>query len=353
MKITAALENDSGMFLMEELDLEDPREDEVLVKVIACGVCHTDVVMRGGNYLLGHETSGIVVKSGKKVRGFKPDDWVIVTYTHCGKCNACKDDRTYECNYIHHFFNGKRPDGTTPFSLNGKQVFPLMRQGGFSTFTVCHENALTKIVTNLDLKSLAPVGCGVMTGAGSVMNYLKPKKKKPLAVFGTGAVGLSAVLAAKVCGCDPIIAVDKNSARLNMASEFGATHCINTNKVENIETTIREICNGIDYGFDTSGNRMLLENLRLVLNKGGKACGVGIGGSINFSRKEYNEGKTWGSPDTGWSVPQKFIPRLLTLQKKGKFPFEKMIHFYPFDQINQAFKDAEEGRTIKPVLVME
>jgi aryl-alcohol dehydrogenase len=205
----------------------------------------------------------------------------------------------------------------------------------------------------LDLKSLAPVGCGVMTGAGSVMNCLKPDKGKPLAVFGTGAVGLSAVLAAGICGCNPVIAVDKNPARLNMAREFGATYCINTGEVEGIAAAIGNICGGIDYGFDTSGNHTLLGHLRLALNKGGKACGVGIGGSISFSSKERGEGKTWKTPDAGWSVPQKFIPRLLDLQKKGKFPFERMIHFYPFNQINQAFRDAEEGRTVKPVLVME
>jgi aryl-alcohol dehydrogenase len=353
MKITAALENNSGVFIMEELDLEDPRNDEVLVKVSACGICHTDIAMRGGHYLLGHETSGTVVKCGKKVRGFKPGDRVIVAYTYCGKCSACKDNRTYECDHIDHFFSGERLDGSTPFSLNGRQVSPLMRQGGFSTFTVCHKNALTRACTTLDLKSLAPVGCGVMTGAGAVMNYLKPEKGKPLAVFGTGAVGLAAVLAARVCECDPIIAVDKFSARLNMACEFGATYCMNTGEVKNIAESIRSVCGGIDYGFDTSGNLILLENLRLSLNKGGKACGVGIGGSINFSNKEYCEGKTWGRPDTGWSIPQKFIPLLLSLQEKGKFPFEKMIHFYPFCQINQAINDVEEGISIKPVLVME
>lgn len=228
MKITAALENHSGRFVMRELDLEDPRDDEVLVKVTACGICHTDIVMRGGASLLGHETSGTVVKTGKKVRGFKPGDRVIATYTHCGVCSACKDNRTYQCEHFHRFFDGERPDGSTPFSLNGTPVFPLMRQGGFSTYTVCHKNALTGVVTALDLKSLAPVGCGVMTGAGSVMNYLKPAKGKPLAVFGTGAVGLSAVLAARVCGCAPIIAVDKIAARLDMAHEFGATCCLNT-----------------------------------------------------------------------------------------------------------------------------
>jgi aryl-alcohol dehydrogenase len=353
MKITAALENNSGIFVMKELDLEDPKEDEVLVKITACGICHTDIAMRGAGYLLGHETGGTVVKTGKKAGGFKPGDRVIITYTHCGVCDACMDNRTYQCEHFHRFFDGERPDGSTPFSLDGEPVFPLMRQGGFSTYTVCHKNALTVAATALDLKYLAPAGCGVMTGAGSVMNYLKPAKGKSLAVFGTGAVGLSAVLAARVYGCTPIIAVDKISARLNMAREFGATCCINTGETENVASAIKDACGGIDYGFDTSGHHTLLEHLRLALNKGGKACGVGIGGSIRFGRKERDEGKTWGCPDTGWSVPQKFIPQLLALQEKGDFPFEKMIRFYPFDQINQAFKDVEEGRVIKPVLVME
>jgi aryl-alcohol dehydrogenase len=302
---------------------------------------------------LGHETSGTVVKTGKKARNFRPGDWVIVTYTSCGVCNACKDNRPYQCEHIHRFFGGERLDGSTPFSLNGAPVFPLMRQGGFSTYTVCHKNALTGAVTALDIKSLAPVGCGVMTGAGSVMNYLKPAEGKSLAVFGTGAVGLSAILAAKVCGCAPIIAVDKIPARLSMAREFGATCCLNTDETKNVAATIKDICGGIDYGFDTSGNHTLLNHLRLALNRGGKACGVGIGGSISFSRKELEENKSWGSPDTGWSVPQKFIPQLLTLQEKGAFPFEKMIRFYPFNQINQAFKDVEEGKVIKSVLVLE
>jgi aryl-alcohol dehydrogenase len=353
MKITAALESHSGKFLMRELDLEDPRDDEVLVKITACGICHTDIAMRGGGYVLGHETSGTVVKTGKNAKDFKPGDRVIIAYTYCGKCDACRENRTYQCDHFHRFFDGERLDGSTPFSLNGRPLFPLMRQGGFSTFTVCHRNALTKAFTSIELKSLAPVGCGVMTGAGSVMNYLRPEKGKPLAVFGTGAVGLSAVMAARVCGCNPIIAVDRIAARLSLAREFGATCCINTGETENIAAVIKELCGGLYYGFDTSGNYTLLENLRLALNKDGKACGVGIGGNIRFSSKERAGGKTWGTPDTGWSVPQTFIPQLLALQEKGNFPFEKMIHFYPFDQINRAFHDAEKGKVIKPVLVME
>jgi aryl-alcohol dehydrogenase len=353
MKITAALENDSGRFDMQELDLEEPREDEVLVKIAACGVCHTDLAMRSSGYLLGHEASGTVVKAGKQILNLKPGDRVVTSITHCGRCAACKDGLTYACVHLDNFFDGLREDGTTPLALNGRPIFPLMRQGGFSTYAVCHKNALTKADTTLDLKFLGPLGCGVITGAGSVMNCLKPAKGKALAVFGTGAVGLSAVLAAKICGCDPIIAVDMISAKLKQAGEFGATHCLNSGQVKDLAAAIRDIAGGLDYAFDTSGSPELLTCLRAVLNRGGKSCGVGIGGSVRFNQQERSEGKTWESPTAGWSVSQKFIPHLLALHGKGEFPFEKMIHLYPFKHINQAFEDAEKSKVIKPVLVME
>jgi aryl-alcohol dehydrogenase len=356
MKITAALEDDSGRFTLQELDLEEPREDEVLVKIAACGICHTDLAMRSSGYLLGHEASGTVVQAGTQVPNLKPGDKIVTALPHCGKCAACKDGHTYDCVHLDRFFGGLREDGTTPLARNGKPVFPLMRQGGFSTHAVCHKSSLTKVNTTapaLDPRFMGPLGCGVITGAGSIMNCLKPAKGKTLAVFGTGAVGLSAILAAKVCGCAPIIAIDRIPSRLRQAREFGATHCLDSGQIKNLATTIRSIAGDLDYAFDTSGSPELLACLRALLNKGGKSCGVGIGGSLHFSRQERNEGKTWETPTAGWSVPQKFIPRLLTLHGKGQFPFEKMIRLYPFKRINQAFADAENGRAIKPVLVMD
>lgn len=355
MKITAALEDGSGKFVIGELEQEPPRADEVLVKIAACGICHTDMAMRGENYLLGHEASGTVAAAGEKVAGFRPGDKVVMSYASCGRCGACKKGRPYACRLFFTFWDGKREDGTTPLSdpATGRAVYPLLFQGGFSTQAVCLPRALTRVDTPLALEFLGPLGCGVITGAGSVMHCLKPERGKALAVFGTGAVGLSAVLAAGICGCDPLIAVDRIPSRLELAREFGATHCINSAENGDPAEAIRSVCGGIDYGFDTSGDHALLESFRAVLKPAGRACGVGIGGSIVLSAEERGEGKSWESPTDGWSVPREFIPRLLALQQRGAFPFEKMIRFYPFTRINQAFEDAASGRTIKAVLVME
>jgi aryl-alcohol dehydrogenase len=354
MKISAMLEDDSGTFVPSILELEDPRQDEVLVRIKACGICHTDMVMRGGDYLLGHEASGIIEKTGGRVRGFKPGDRVVLSYAYCGTCRACKEGRAYECRLFSTFWDGRREDGTTPLSIPGtkRAVYPLLFQGGFSSHAVCHPNGLTRVDTPLGLEFLGPLGCGVITGAGSVLNYLKPERGKPLAVFGSGTVGLSAIMAAKVAGCDPIIAVDRIPLKMDLAREFGATHCLNGDTIADLATAVTDICGGIDYGFDTSGDHRLLEVFRRVLNENGKACGVGIGGSIHFSPAERKQGKTWESPTDGWSVPQKFIPYLLSLHADGAFPFDRMITFYPFERINEAFADAESGKAVKPVLVM-
>jgi aryl-alcohol dehydrogenase len=293
-----------------------------------------------------------VEQIGSSVQTISPGDSVALAYTYCGECPACLDERTYECRHFSDFFSGMRRDGTSPISLEDEPVFPLLRQGGFATHVVCHENGVTKVDSRMPLSLLAPIGCGIMTGAGSVMHYLKPRRDRPLAVFGTGPVGLSAIMAARIAGASPIIAVDRIPDRLNMARQLGATHSINTNETPDPAAVIREICGGIDYGFDTSGNTRLLTALRETLNPGGKACGVGIGGSLHFNSEERAAGKRWASTDTGWSVPQQFLPELLEQHEAGRFPFDDMIRTYPFEKINDAFNDVEKGTVIKAVLVM-
>lgn len=366
IKTKAAVQVDpEGDFTFVELELEAPRENEVLVKITACGVCHTDLAMRRyfSYYpvVLGHEASGIVEQVGKEVRNLKPGDQVVLSYSYCGQCGSCKAGRPFECDYIGEFFDGFREDGTSPLSFDGEPVAALIRQGGFAGYAVCHENAATKIATDPDsgdkaapdLRLLGPFGCGIITGAGSVMNYLKPEPGKALAVFGVGCVGLSAVMAAKVAGSYPLIAVDRIPERLELAKEFGATHCINSDAVADLVGAIKSIWGGIDYGFDTSGDERLLAAQRAVLNPKASACGVGIGGSMHLSRSDLNAGKTWESPTSGWSVPQKFIPYLLSLHRAGKFPFDRMIKFFPFAAIEEAFAASSSGSVIKPVLLLE
>ncbi len=353
MKISTALETRTGEFRITEVDLEEPRENEVLVRVAGCGICHTDAAMRGAGFLLGHETSGVVQRAGKAVRGLVPGDRVALSHTFCGECPACRADRTFECEHFDAFFNGLRRDGTTPLSHRGAPLPGLMRQGGFSTHVVCHQNAATPVDTALDVALLGPLGCGVITGAGSVLNCLKPEPGKPLAVFGAGGVGLSAVMAARLAGCAPIIAVDRVPSRLALARELGATHAINSEAVEDLAGAVRKAAGGLDYGFDTSGDSRLLAALRAALNPGGAACGVGIGGELRLTAAERRQGKTWESPTAGWSMPRKFIPFLLQQHAAGRFPFTRMIKTYPFAAINEAFADMESGETVKPVLVMD
>jgi aryl-alcohol dehydrogenase len=357
MKIKAAVQTPATRdMVIREADLAEPRDDEVLVKIAACGVCHTDLWARQnmgrGPMILGHEVSGIIQKTGKAVRHLEAGDHVVLAYTYCGVCDSCKDDRTYECDHFSDNFNGWREDGTSPLSIAGQPLAPLMRLGGFAAYTVCHKNGVTKVDAGLDLRILGPLGCGIMTGAGSVFNYLKPEPGKPIAVFGTGCVGLSALMAAKIADCNPIIAVDRIQSRLEMAEELGATHGISGGK-KDIAGIIKKICGGLDYAFDTSGNALLLEGMRKVLNPGAAACGVGIGGSLVLNAAERRQGKSWETTNAGFSVPQKFIPQLIKWYQKGKFPFDTMIRFFPFDDINEAFAAARTGEVIKPVVILE
>ncbi|MDR1998217.1 MAG: zinc-binding dehydrogenase [Candidatus Margulisbacteria bacterium] len=217
---------------------------------------------------------------------------------------------------------------------------------------VCHQNSVIKVEPGLDLRILAPMGCGIMTGAGSVLNYLKPKTGKSIAVFGTGCVGLSAIMAARIKNCEPIIAVDRVASRLELAGELGATHCIDSRKVD-IEKTIKNICGGLDYAFDTSGDSRLLKAMCKTLKPNAAACGVGIGGALTLNARERRDGKTWAVTDTGFSVPQLFIPQMIAYYKAGKFPFEKMLRFYRFEEIEKAFAASRACTAVKPVVLLD
>ncbi|WP_205677302.1 NAD(P)-dependent alcohol dehydrogenase [Aquibacillus halophilus] len=343
--------------VLTEVDLEEPRPDEVLVKVIACGICHTDISIRDNSSyyptVLGHEGSGIIEKVGTNVKNVKIGDHVVLAYTYCGECEACKEGKTYECDHFSQFFHGFRTDNTSPLATtNGTSISALMRQGAFASYAVCHKHSITKIDEELDLRMVGTLGCGLMTGAGTVLNYLKPDKGKAFVVFGVGSVGLASVMAAKISGCDPIIAVDRLEFKLDMARQVGATHCINGDASSDLEETILDSCDGVDYGFDTTGSQKLLTVLQAVLNNGATACGVG-GGLIVLTQKERNEGKSWGHVDAGGAIPQVFIPQLIDYYREGKFPFDMLIRFFSFKEINEAMDASQKGMVIKPVLMMD
>lgn len=329
------------------VNLEEPRDSEVLVKIVACGICHTDVMMQQSNFLLGHEGCGIVKKIGKNVKGFRPNDHVIISYTYCGKCKACKQGVPYKCELLYNpFFLGYRQDGTTPVSINGKAIPTLIRQGSFAEYVVVDEKSLVKVDSNLDLKVLAPLGCGIMTGAGAIINYIKAKIDTSIVIYGLGGVGFGALLTAKKCGCSKIIAIDKIDYRLQLALELGATHVLNSDLSENLVDDILAISSqkGLDYGYDTTGCQTLLNIFPKILKFNAIACGVG-GGYIN--------GFNWNIIDEGHAIPQKIIPQMIEWYRNGEFPINKLIQLYPFENVNEALNDIKSGKVIKPVLVMQ
>lgn len=358
MEIKAAVQmTKKGELSFCDVELQKPRPDEVLVKIVACGICHTDIMMQHHSrrypFLLGHEGSGIVAETGSKVRDIAVGDAVIISYTSCGHCRACREKRPYECDSIYDpFFLGYREDGTSQVSLNGRQVPALIRQGSFAEYAVVHRSSLVRVSPGLDIRCLAPMGCGLMTGAGSVWNYLKPEKDSSIIIFGLGAVGFGAVAAAKQAGCRRIIAVDRIPERLELAEKFGATEIIDSTGGKDGDlpksgTDLKEIVlNGggrADYGFDTTGNAALLAVLPELLKSDASACGVGGG---------FVDGFGWKCTDEGFSIPQEMIPEMINWYKAGEFPVEKLIRFYPFEKVNAAMEAMRRGAVIKPVLIM-
>lgn len=358
MKIQAAvLRQPNGKVRIETVDLAEPKHNELLVKIAACGVCHTDAVqITGAEYypiILGHEASGIVEAIGDGVTDFQIGDHVALSYNSCGECEACKDDRPYDCEHFSHLlFRGLRLDGTSPLSIDGRTVAAFFGQGGFATYSVCSVRNAVKVDPKLDLRMLAPLGCGVQTGAASVLIYFRPKPNESIAIFGAGSVGLSAVLAAKVAGCSPIIAVDLIDSRLELAREFGATHVIGAKTTPDILAALRGISNSLQYVFDTSGNQHLLDVGVEVLSENGKGGQVAYGGDAHLSDRDIEMGKTWVHLTEGCAVPQVFIPQMIELWKQGRFPFDRMITYFDFNKVNEAMEANHNGSAVKPVLIM-
>ncbi|MBR9865841.1 MAG: NAD(P)-dependent alcohol dehydrogenase [Oceanospirillales bacterium] len=365
MKIQAAVARTvHGPLTLESLELEDPRADEILVRVVATGVCHTDIVVRDGMLptpmpvVLGHEGSGVVEKVGANVTKVAPGDHVVMTYNSCGGCPSCDD---HAPSYCHEFFPrnffATREDGTTALSKEGEVIQSnFFGQSSFATHALCHERNIVKVTDAVSLELLGPLACGVQTGAGAVINALQVKVGKSIAIFGTGSVGLSAVMAAHAMGATTIIAVDMNAERLAFAEQVGATHSLNRAKGD-VTAAIMEITGyGVDYALDTTGLTPVINGAVLSLAPRG-ACGV-LGASAPGSEIILDEvhfmsgGRRLLGIVEGESNPDSFIPQLIDLYQQGKFPFDKMIRFYPFEQINEAIADSESGVTIKPVVRM-
>ncbi len=348
----AVLRKKGGPLKIETLRMERLQDTEVLIRTVASGVCHTDISMvwhwetADGPLVLGHEGAGIVELIGKKVKTIRPGDHVVLSYQSCGTCRGCKNGHPTKCRRFYELnFGFRRLDGSNALEQGGVRGH-FFGQSSFSSHILATERNTVKVSKKLPLKILAPLGCGIQTGAGTVMNTLKVQRGASIAIFGTGAVGLAAVMAARIVGANPIIGVDINPSRLKLALELGATHVIDSRRADVASNINSIITGGVDYVLEITGNSQLLKLAIGVIKKRGTAAFFTGDGVPDFVPK----GKKAVAIIEGDSVPQLFIPNLIKLYQSGRFPFDRLLKFYDFQDINRAMKDSRNGKTIKPVL---
>jgi aryl-alcohol dehydrogenase len=362
MKIKAAVVRERGaLFQIEDLELDDPREDEVLVRIVGCGLCHTDIAAKQGMtpaplpMVLGHEGSGVVEKVGAWVRKVEPGDHVVLTFSSCGFCPSCKKGLPSLCavGFPLNFF-GVRADGSHTIRTNGDVVnASFFGQSSFASYALASQQNVVKVSKDVPVEILGPLGCGIQTGAGGVINSLRARPGSSIAIFGTGSVGMAAVMAAVVCGCSKIIAVDISGERLRIAREVGATHVINSNLSNPVEEIQKLTGGGVDYSLDCTGVPAVIRQAVDALGIGGKCGLIGIsppGTDMNLDIVNMLLGRSVIGIMGGDAIPDVFIPQLIDLYAQGRFPFDKILRFYPLEEINKAVEDSENGRTVKAVL---
>jgi len=359
MRIEAAVcREGSPVPVIETLDLEEPRPGEIWVRLVATGVCHTDlrVASRQGGprpIVLGHEGAGVVERVGEGVSDLEPGQRVLMSYSFCGACPSCRRHaRAYCLQSMPRNFGGLRPDGTSPLSKGGQPVFAnFFGQSSFATHAVCEARQVVKAPEDLPLEILAPLGCGVQTGAGAILNAFRLAPGQSLAVFGTGSVGLSAVMAAKAAGASRIFAVDVNPSRLKLALELGAAEAIDPSRVDPV-ATIMELTDGVDFVLNTTDiPQVYLQGIACLGPQGtfGFVTAPGVELGLNLSPILLGGRRIQGIVQ-GDSEPQAFIPALIELYRQGRFPLDRLITPYPFDRVAEAMHASEVGEAIKPVL---
>ncbi len=362
MKIKAAVVPEAkSPFVIDEIELDEPRENEVLVRIVSTGLCHTDLVARMGFLpmplpaVLGHEGAGIVEKVGSQVAKVKAGDHVATSFTSCGTCRMCRSGKPSWCALFKPLnFGGRRADGSTTMKKGGKTVYgSFFGQSTHASYAIVNERSVVKVPTDVPLEILSPLGCGIQTGAGAVINTLKAYPGSELAVFGIGSVGLSAIMAARVAGCTRIIALDIVEERLNLAKDFGATHTLNSMKVNAVEEIQKMTGGGIEFTLECTGNPKVLRQAVDCLMLGGTCGLIGVapmGVEASLDMQTLLDARTVRGVIEGDCNPDLFIPQLIDLYKQGKFPFDKLIKFYSLEEINEAAEDSEKGKTLKPVL---
>lgn len=365
MEIRAAVVREAKEpFVLETLQLDEPKGDEVLVRIVGTGMCHTDLIARDQYFpaplpiVLGHEGAGVVEKVGAGVSKVQPGDHVVLSFNHCLECRNCKSGKPAYClNFAPlNFGGGTREEGDPALTTSAGEAVNagFFGQSSFGSYALANERNVVKVAQDAPLEKLGALGCGVQTGAGAVMNSLAVRYGSSVAVFGAGTVGLSAVMAAHIVGATTIIAVDRVPKRLELARELGATHTVNATEQDAAQAITELVEGGVDYSLETTGVPAVLEQAIKVLGMPGVCGVVGAppqGSTATFDINHVLFGRSVKGIIEGDSVPDVFIPKLIELYQQGRFPFDKLLKEYALEDINEAARASEEGEVLKPVLV--
>jgi len=368
MKTRAAVAWEPGKPLaIEEIEVEGPRQGEVLLKVVASGVCHTDAFTLSGDdpegafpCVLGHEGGCEVLECGPGVKGLAPGDHVIPLYIpECGECEYCRSTKSNLCQSIAStVWTGYMPDGTRRFSMNGKPIFHYMGCSTFSEYTVVPEIALAKINKAAPLEKVCLLGCGVTTGIGAVHNTAKVEPGSSVAVFGLGGIGLSVIQGAVMARAGRIIAVDVNPDKFAMAKALGATDVINPRELDvSVREAIVEMTGGgVDYSFECIGNvEVMREALECCHMGWGLSTIIGVAGTgqeISTRPFQLVTGRTWKGTAFGGVKGRSELPGYVERYLDGRIELDSMVtHTMPLEEINTAFELMHEGKSIRSVIL--
>ena len=369
MRIRAAVVEGIGApFELEDVELAEPGRGEVLVRIVATGVCHTDAITRAGDMplplpgILGHEGAGIVERVGEGVGAVVPGDRVVIGWPSCGACRNCLDGqprycaRTGEALVSGRRFRGEDAGTSAYTRADGSEVSGhFFGQSSFATHSIVLADALVKAPDDVPLELLGPLACGLGTGAGAVLNEARPEPGSSLVVFGVGAVGLAAIMAARCTAATTVVAMDLHDSRLELATRYGATHVINSRDTDVVAEVARITGGSADYAFECTGVVPVVEQAADCVGMLGTL--VLIGGAPAQARFSLDHMHAlWGKRIVGvlggGSRSGKFIPALIDLHRQGRFPFDELVRFYELDEIEQALADSGSGDVVKPVIRM-
>ena len=366
MKIEAAIAHDADTpFSIETCELEGPSAGEILVDIQACGICHTDLSVKKGKLpielpaVLGHEGAGVVMEIGDGVKDIAVGDRVALTYGSCGTCGFCKSGKPPYCDLFAGLnFPPLNPEDTLTISKQDKKYHGrFFSQSSFATHAIAKVENTIKIDDELPFYIAGPLGCGIQTGVGAVLNVLKPTAGESIGIFGAGSVGLAGVMAAKIANCGDIVVVDINQSRLEKAKKLGATLTINAAKENIVEVVTQHFPSLLNYTFESTGNPNVAEDCFNCIARLGTgayiaapAFGTGFNVDINML---VGFGRTLRGVVEGESIPSQFIPRLGKYYIDGQLPLDDIITTFPFSQINEAVTAVESGEVVKAVLVQD